>query len=169
MQYQVPQFIDTEDKIAGPFTIRQFIYICITAGVIFALYFVFQSFVFIFFALLIGAVGVGLAFLKVNGQPLSKLVLLGFSFYWQPQLYLWQPDKPELPKTAATMSQVSSGANLESIISGTTLKRAWQFVETGSKAEPQQLAPDGGPTSRFEVFRQVTGELRAAHRVDFTA
>lgn len=167
MQYQVPQFIDTEDKIAGPFTIRQFIYICITAGAIFALYFIFQSFIFIFFALLLGSAGVGLAFIKVNGQPLSKLALLSFSFYWNPQLYLWQPDKPELPKTAETMSAVSSGANLESIISGTSLKRVWQYVETGSKPEPKQLEAEG-PASHFEVFRQVTGELRAAHRVDFT-
>lgn len=169
MQYQVPQFIDTEDKIAGPFTIRQFIYICVTAGAIFVLYLVFQSIIFIFFALLVGGAGVGLAFIKVNGQPLSKLALLGFSFYWNPQLYLWLPERPQLPKTAETMSQVSSGANLESIISGTTLKKAWQYVETGSKPEPQQLKADQGPATRFEVFRQVTGELRAAHRVDFTA
>lgn len=168
MQYQVPQFIDTEDKIAGPFTIRQFIYICVTAGAIFALYFVFQSFIFIVFALLIGGAGIGLAFVKVNGQPLSKLAVLAFSFYWQPQLYLWQPDKPMLPKTEETMSQVTSGANLASIISGTNLKKAWQYVETGSKPEAKQLEVEA-PATHFEVFRQVTGELRAAHRVDFTA
>jgi hypothetical protein len=169
MQYPVPQFIDTEDKIAGPFTIRQFIYICVTAGVIFGLYFIFQSFIFIVFALLVGGIGVGLAFVKINGQPLSKLAVLGFFFYWNPQLYLWQPDMPALPKTAESMSRVSSGLNLESIISGTTLKKAWHYVETGSKPEPKQLKADTGPTTRYEVFRQVTGELRAAHRVDFTA
>ena len=27
MQFQVPQFIETEDKIVGPFTLRQFIYV----------------------------------------------------------------------------------------------------------------------------------------------
>lgn len=168
MQYQVPQFIDTEDKIAGPFTIRQFIYICITAGIIMALYFVFQSFFFILFAFVVGAAGIGMAFVKVNGQPLSKLAVLGFMFYWNPQLYLWQPDRPQLPKNSATMSQVSSGADLESIISGSTLKKTLQYVETGSKAEPQQLVVDK-QASHFEVFRQVTGELRAARRVDFTS
>lgn len=169
MQYQVPQFIDTEDKIAGPFTIRQFIYICVTAGAIFVLYFIFQSFIFMFFALLVGGAGVSLAFVKINGQPLSKLAVLGFLFYWNPQLYLWQPDKPELPKTPETMSQVDGKINLQSIISGTSLKKAWQYVETGSKPEAKQLKADTGPVSHFEVFRQVTGELRAAHRVDFTA
>ena len=61
-----------------------------------------------------------------------------------------------------------SGINLESIISGASLKKAWQYVETGSKPEVKMLAPEA-PTSRFEVFRQVTGELRAAKRVDFSA
>jgi hypothetical protein len=168
MQYQVPQFIDTEDKIAGPFTIRQFIYLCITAGVIFALYFVFQSFFFIVFAVVVGAAGGSMAFLKVNGQPLSKIAVLGFFFYWNPQLYLWQPERPNLPKTPETMSTTGSGLNLESIISGTSLKKAWQYVETGSKVEAKQLATEA-PSSRFEVFRQVTGELRAAKRVDFSA
>lgn len=168
MQFQVPQFIDTEDKIAGPFTIRQFIYICATASVIFGFYFVFQSLVFIIFALIVGSAGVSLAFITINGQKLSKLVVLGFLFYWNPQLYLWQPDKPQLPKNTNTMRQVAGSANLETIISGSSLKKTLQFVQTGSKAEPHALTPDK-QTSRFEVFRQVTGELRAAKRVDFSA
>lgn len=167
MQYPVPQFIDTEDKIAGPFTIRQFIYLCITVGIIFALYFVFQSFFFILFALVVGAAGGSLAFVKINGQPLSKLATLAFLFYWNPQLYLWQPARPELPKTPQTMRETSSDINLESIISGASLKRAWQYVETGSKVEAKQLAVEA-PARHFEVFRQVTGELRAARRVDFS-
>lgn len=168
MQYQVPQFIDTEDKIAGPFTIRQFLYLCATAAVIFGLYFVFQSFAFILFALVIAAVGVGFAFLKINGQPLSKLAKLGFLFYWNPQTYLWQPDQPALQKTPAAMRQVSGDIDLGKIIAGSTLKQTLQYVQTGSKPEAQAVraAPD---ESTFEVFRQVTGELRAAHRVDFTA
>jgi len=168
MQYQVPQFIDTEDKIAGPFTIRQFIYICVTAAGIFVLYFFFQSFLFIVFALVLAAAGISLGFIKVNGQKLSKLAVLGFFFYWNPQLYLWQPERPQLPKTEATMHQVSGSLNLESIIAGSSLKKTWQYVQTGSKAEQKEVRAPGSE-SRFEVFRQVTGELRAAKRVDFSA
>lgn len=167
MQYQIPQFIDTEDKIAGPFTIRQFIYICATGGLIFLLYFLFQSFLFIVFAAVIAGAGISLAFIKVNGQKLSKLVVLGFFFYWNPQLYLWQPDKPQMPKTTATMHEVTSPTlNLESIISGTTLKKTYQYVQTGSKPEQKDVKSTAAE-STFEVFRQVTGELRAAKRVDF--
>jgi hypothetical protein len=167
MQYQVPQFIDTEDKIAGPFTIRQFIYICVTASVIFATYFVFQNLIFFFFAFIIGATGAALAFVKVNGQFFSTIAQHAFLFYWNPQTYLWQPDAPALPKTTATMSRISAGMNLESIIAGSTLKQTWQYVQTGSKAEMHPLSKQAD--SHFEVFRQVTGELRAAKRVDFSA
>ena len=166
MQYQVPQFIDTEDKIAGPFTIRQFIYISITAALIFAIYFIFQSFIFFGFSIVIGAIGVSFAFIKVNGQKLSKLAVLGFLYYWNPQLYLWQAGKQKLPKTKAAMKKVSGNAiNLESIISGSTLKKAVQYVQTGSKQQPKKVVEQ---TSRYQVFRQVTGELRAARRVDYS-
>ena len=145
MQYQVPQFIDTEDKIAGPFTIRQFLYICATGGVLFALYFVFQSFVFILFAIVVAGVGISLAFVKVNGQKLSKLAGLAFLFFWNPQLYLWQPDQPKLPKTAETMHRISgdSTLNLEGIITGSSLKkrRFHDDVRSG-------LTPIPSPVSR---------------------
>jgi hypothetical protein len=32
MQFQVPQFLDVEDKIIGPFTIKQFLYLAGGAG-----------------------------------------------------------------------------------------------------------------------------------------
>ncbi|GAH87221.1 unnamed protein product, partial [marine sediment metagenome] len=33
MQFQVPQYIDIEDKVIGPFTIKQFLYIVVAAVV----------------------------------------------------------------------------------------------------------------------------------------
>ena len=38
MQYQLPQFIDIEDKIVGPLTFKQFIYIAGGAGICFIAY-----------------------------------------------------------------------------------------------------------------------------------
>ena len=38
MRYQVPQFIEVEDRIFGPFTFRQFIYLAGGAGLCFIAY-----------------------------------------------------------------------------------------------------------------------------------
>jgi hypothetical protein len=38
MRFQVPQFIEVEDKIFGPLTVKQFIYLAGGAGLVFILY-----------------------------------------------------------------------------------------------------------------------------------
>ncbi len=166
MQYQVPQFIDTEDKIAGPFTMRQFIYLSLTGGAVFFMYFLLQSWIWIIVAVVVMGAGFSLAFIKVNGQKLTYIVRAAFLFYWQPQLYLWQPENPQIEKTASTMQTgASHGFDIEGIVSGLALKRAWQFVQTGSAAEHPAAREQ---KERYQVFRRQTGELRAAKRVDYS-
>jgi hypothetical protein len=167
MQYQVPQFIDTEDKIAGPFTMRQFIYLSLSGGAVFFLYFLLQSWIWIIIAFVVMAAAFSLAFMKVNGQKLSYVIRAAFLFYWQPQLYLWQPENPQMEKTPTAMQTgASHGFDIEGIVSGLALKSAWQFVQTGSKAEhPAALAEQ---KERYQLFRRQTGDLRAAKRVDYS-
>jgi hypothetical protein len=69
MQYTVPQFIDQEDKIVGPITVRQFL-IMIVAAIFIAIAYALLSFIyFVFTAILIAAVTVVVAFVKINGRP----------------------------------------------------------------------------------------------------
>lgn len=89
-QYQVPQFIDIEDKIIGPLTLKQFFFlvggIAITLLVFFTLRFI--------FALLIGLPALTLAgafaFIKVDGLPFSNYVSSMINFAFKPQKYLWK-------------------------------------------------------------------------------
>ena len=57
MEYQVPQFIEVEDKIIGPLTLKQFIYIAGASG----LCIVFFVYLPIIVALLLAAPVAGLA------------------------------------------------------------------------------------------------------------
>jgi len=50
MRFQVPQFIEVEDKIFGPLTLKQFIYLAGAGGVVFVLWRVFPIFVAIIIA-----------------------------------------------------------------------------------------------------------------------
>lgn len=93
MRYQVPQFIEIEDKIFGPLTLKQFIYLAGGAGVSVLLYELFPFFVAVFFIVPIAALALALAFYKVNGQPFIKTLEYALSYALGSKLYLWRKGK----------------------------------------------------------------------------
>lgn len=90
MRFQVPQFIEVEDKIFGPLTIKQFIYLAGGVGIGFALY----STLPLFFAILIGvpilALSGALAFYKVNDRPFIQVLESAVYFALSNKLYIWE-------------------------------------------------------------------------------
>jgi hypothetical protein len=93
MQFQVPQFIEVEDKIFGPLTFRQFIYI---AGALGGSY-IFWRVLPIYFAIpviaLVGGTGAALAFFQYNGRPFIVALEYAFAYFVHPKLYLWNNEK----------------------------------------------------------------------------
>ncbi len=100
---QVPQFINMEAKIIGPLTLRQFLFLAAGGGLIFGLNFILQSGLWIIVSLIIAALSISLAFVKINEQPLYKILINAFKFYISPRLYTWkrQPKTKELIKPVA--------------------------------------------------------------------
>lgn len=90
MRFQVPQFIEIEDKIFGPLTIKQFIYIAGGAGLSFVLF----RFLYFPIALLLIIVVLGLslalAFYQINNKPLIYVLQSAFGYYVSNKLYLWK-------------------------------------------------------------------------------
>lgn len=98
MEYQVPQFIEVEDKIFGPFTLKQFIYLAGGAGLsAIILLYVRPLFLAFFIVAPIAAVSASLAFYKVNNKPLIDIVEAGFNYYLKDRLYLWRKEPPKEP------------------------------------------------------------------------
>jgi hypothetical protein len=93
MQFQVPQFIEVEDKIFGPFTFKQFIYVAGSAGLGYMLWRAFP--LFIAAPLIMVAVGFGaaLAFLQLNGRPFILALEHGFYYLIHTKLYLWDAER----------------------------------------------------------------------------
>lgn len=101
MQFQVPQFIEVEDKIFGPLTFKQFVYLAGGAGMGYLLWRVLP--IYIAAPLVAGSIGLGaaLAFFKYNGQPFILALEHGFFYLTRSKLYLWSNDlrdakKPEV-------------------------------------------------------------------------
>ena len=89
MKYQVPQFIETETKLVGPFTLRQFLWIA-GGGSMMILEFMFLNGVFFLGAaiLTLGFFG-ALAFAKVNGQPLVNFLAYALAYALGSKKYLF--------------------------------------------------------------------------------
>ena len=90
MRFEVPQFIDVEDKIFGPLTWRQFLYLGGGIGMAVVLFLTTNFLVFVFVGLPIGALAVALAFLPINGRPFSYFLEAMFSFITSQRIYFWR-------------------------------------------------------------------------------
>lgn len=96
MRYQVPQFIDIEDKIFGPLTIKQFVYLAGGAGLSFVLWKLLPLFIALIVIAPVIVLSVGLAFYKVNNRPLLTTLEYAVGYFFGEKLYLWKTDK-EVP------------------------------------------------------------------------
>lgn len=90
MRFEVPQFIEIEDKIFGPFTWRQFIYLAGGIGFAVVLFLVAPIFVFVLVGLPISGLAIGLAFYQVNNRPFEYFLESMVAYFRKTRLYLWR-------------------------------------------------------------------------------
>jgi hypothetical protein len=90
MRYQVPQFIEVEDKIFGPFTFKQFIYMSGGAGLCFIAYRTLPFLWAILVMLPAGGFAAALAFYKPNNRPFVDAIESAFNYYITQKLYIWR-------------------------------------------------------------------------------
>ena len=98
MRFQVPQFIEVEDKIFGPLSLRQFIYLAGAAGVIVIIWAILPLPFFFILVLStpVAALGAALAFLKVNNRPFISVLESAFTYFSKNRLYLWEKREKEV-------------------------------------------------------------------------
>jgi hypothetical protein len=97
-KFIVPQFIENEDKILGPVTVRQFILSLVTIFLIFIEYKIFTLPYFLIFAVITGGIGGVFGFLKINGQPFHIFFLNFAQTMTRPNMRVWdkRPTDDEL-------------------------------------------------------------------------
>jgi hypothetical protein len=104
MQYQIPQFIDIEDKIVGPFTFKQFIYIAGGAGLCFLAYKLLPFWIALLVILPVGSLSAALAFYKINDKPFMFTLEAAFNYFLAKKLYIWKARPPEKKKDTQTVA-----------------------------------------------------------------
>ena len=97
-QYKVPQDVEADDKLLGPFSFRQFVYLLIAGGLIATAVGLFQ----IFAALAIIPIPFAIFFLALalplkKDQPMETYLAAVVSYYLKPHARRWMPGQKETP------------------------------------------------------------------------
>lgn len=135
MQYSVPQFIEVEDKVIGPLTVKQFLYILAGVGVLFMLWTVAPSIeVFLIPAIPILGLFLALAFYKVNGRPFTAFLQAALSYLSQPKVMIWDRryDVVDMRTDAKKRAQKESAAEPQMVgqkVSSSRLRRLSQLLD----------------------------------------
>lgn len=93
MRFDVPQFIEIEDKIFGPFTWKQFIYLAGGGGMGLILFFVAPFWIFFIFGVPLIILASLLAFYPVNNRPFSSFLESMVNYYSNARNYRWRKEK----------------------------------------------------------------------------
>lgn len=122
MQFRVPQFIDIEDKVFGPFTLKQFGYMAGAGGLSFLIWtFIPIKFLAVLVIMPVASLFLALAFVKFNNRPFGELLENAFTYYTNPKLYTWTQPKAE--NKGDPINQVVTETQKEIIIEKTNRDR----------------------------------------------
>jgi hypothetical protein len=113
MKFQVPQFIEVEDKIFGPLTLKQFLYLAGGGAAIFLLYISLPFFLFILTAAPVAALSAALAFYKIHSKPFIKVMENAFHYLTRTKIYTWR--KKEKPLKRVRLSKEKADSQLKAL------------------------------------------------------
>jgi hypothetical protein len=114
MRFQVPQFIEVEDKIFGPLTLKQFIYLAGGAGLSFVIYVFLGNLLFSFIPIIVVlAISATLAFYRINNRPFINVMESAFRYFRGGKLYIWKKeDKPQPKNTSEAVKDAKNYASV---------------------------------------------------------
>lgn len=92
MRFQVPQFIETETKIIGPLTWKQFIWVALGVSLLLMFFRFLTGFWLIFVSMIVMAVFGALAFLRIEETTLIEYLMKALGFALGPKKYLFKKD-----------------------------------------------------------------------------
>ncbi|OHA15462.1 MAG: hypothetical protein A3G52_00590 [Candidatus Taylorbacteria bacterium RIFCSPLOWO2_12_FULL_43_20] len=134
MRFQVPQFINIEDKVIGPLTIKQFVYLAGGAGMSYLIYILLPFFIAVILIVIIGALSLALAFYKINNKPFVFFLENTVRYFFGGKLYIWQ--KKEKKPVAKQKTQEEDSLLYVPKLSDSKLKDLTWSLDVKEQANP---------------------------------
>jgi hypothetical protein len=133
-QYPIPQFIESESKIAFFISFKQFFYL-VGAGVLcFFLYYLLPHGIFYVAAVIIFVISVVLAFGTIGGTPILNVILGSIGFSLGGKDYVWKKKEspyPFKPIQRTQIKKIDAGPVLQAQTS--QLKRTKTLIDLKTK------------------------------------
>jgi hypothetical protein len=120
MLFNVPQYIDVEDKVAGPFTAKQLLWMFGCGAMLLVLWNTLDKVTFIISAIPIILLFAALAFYRPYNQPLIKFIYFAVMFLFRPKVYVWRriAERRSFNKKDENMGVAHVEKKKEALISG---------------------------------------------------
>lgn len=132
MRFQVAQFIDVEDKIFGPLTLRQFIYLVGGGGLAYLSF----KFLPIIISIILGPAivlfSLALAFLRINNQPFIVIVEAAIKYFLKDKVFIWKKEKT-FSKPVAQKEIITEEKKYAPTLKGSKLKEIAQSLDIITK------------------------------------
>jgi hypothetical protein len=129
MLINVPQYIDVEDKVAGPLTMKQLGWL-IALGIILLILWNMVPFP---GSLVIGfpiaVIFIALAFFKPYGQPMGSFVIFGIMYFFRPKVYVWKR-APQNIINIPQKAQKTENFSQDKHLSSDSLKNLAQLLDS---------------------------------------
>lgn len=140
-QFQVPQFIDVEDRILGPITMRQFFIMLIPMGTGILLYFLLKFWLVIIMEIPI-LIGCAIfAFYRPYGMRFSKFFSAFLSYSLKPRMFIWKHEENEQSMFETNVvSGEKEAAVKKTVMRAGGLHSKKSDVETGSVYREEEKA-----------------------------
>lgn len=165
MQFQVPQFIESENKIIGDLSFRQFIYLVIPGLIVVFLFNVLERWLWLVVSSITVGIGAIFAFQKINGQPALNFLSAAFNFILSPKEYALSAEITVVSRPAVTPSvpEEAKRSPLNEIIQKLSITR---------NPIPKREIANGAwlqtnLQERYAIIKKITGEEEAAKRIDY--
>lgn len=122
MMFNVPQFVDVEDKIAGPLTWKQLLWMIGMGAVLLVVLNTFDTALAVIVSIPIVLLFVALAFYKPNGFPLTTFIFHAIMYVFRPKIAVWERPVNKMPTQKKEEKTVVPSAPIEKGLTQDKLK-----------------------------------------------
>jgi len=140
MLFNVPQYIDVEDKIAGPFTAKQLLWMFGMGAAILLLWGFLEKTAFYMAAVPVVIIFLALAFYRPYNQPLLSFVIHSIMFVFRPKLYSWKREaEHEKAPMRSKDENISSIRKEKTLLDEDKIKMFAKILDTRGQESNQRI------------------------------
>lgn len=138
MLISVPQYIDIEDKVAGPLTAKQLGWMILLGISLLIMWNMFSKSLFFIIAIPLTILLIAMAFYKPYGQPLGSFIIFGILYFFRPKIYFWKRTTQKM-NSGGQKKQVVENQLVDKKITSESLRNLARFVDSEGTEYDQKL------------------------------